>query len=723
MKKRLQCFIICFISFVGTSFSQSVNVQYLKEVPQAEYAAHMLKKALLKKGIAVKESKADYVISLSIDHGKLSKEAFSIINDGKRIIVTGGDERGLIYGSISISEDLGNGINLKNIKASSESPKLPFRAIKYDLPWDTYRHSSALDLHVETCKDLNYWEAFLDMMAENRFNALTLWNLHPYTYMIKAKNFPEASPFSNKELKEWQDLFHGIFRLAKERAIETYIVPFNIFVSPAFSKAHNVAIDNPVHDFHFGKADTSEIIRRYTRESVTQLLQEYPELTGMGLTHGEYMGGMTPKDRDEWMNETIIEGMRLANRKSKLVHRIPLSANTGSGGSTSIETEMITRKVIETEGDLEFIDGPIWADLKFNWSHAHTTPKLIKVHGGKMFDALFVPEPKNYKITWTARNEDFFCLRWGVPEFVRAHIAQNTPSYVGGYFLGSETYIPAKDYFTKTGTPVDWKYAFERQWLFYKIWGRLLYNPATSDDKFQAEFIRRYGKQAENLLQASSLAGKTPLRLGSLFDFTWDFTLYSEGFMALDNKVRRVEYISVDRLMNSPTADPDYVSVLDYVTTTSSGGSFAGNKITPPVLSQMLEQDCNKALDLVKNIQTSDNISLMYEVADIKAWANLGLHFAEKLKGAVALQNYKLKGHEENKKAAVSHLENALKYWDVVISITRPIYNDMPLVHYSEQDGKSWRENYNLLFHWEIIRPDVAKDVEFAKKLTFGSSN
>jgi len=723
MKKILVCFILIISGFTGVGFSQPVNLLYSKTQPQAAYAAGMLTKALVKKGITVKEAKADFVINLVLDSTKLEKEAYSIVNDGKEITVTAGDGRGLIYGSLSIAEELGNGINLKNIKSGNEKPHLPFRAIKYDLPWDTYRRSSALDLHVETCKDLKYWEAFLDMMAENRFNSLTLWNLHPYTYMIKAKNFPEASPFSDKELKDWQDLFHGILGLAKDRGIETYIFPFNIFVSPAFAKAHNVAMDNPEHDYFFGKADTSEIVRRYTRESVTQLLQEYPELTGMGLTHGEYMGGMSPKEREEWMSETIIEGMRLANRKVKLVHRIPLSSNTGSGGSTNIETERLTRKVIEAEGNLDFIDGPIWADLKFNWSHAHSTPKLVKVHGGKMYDALFNPVPEQYKITWTARNEDFFCLRWGVPEFVREHIALNTPPYVGGYFLGSETYIPAKDYFTKPGIKIDWKYAFERQWLFYKIWGRLLYNPATSDDKFQAEFTRRYGRQAQNLLQASSLAGKTPLRLGAAFDFTWDFMLYSEGFMALDPKVKRVEYISLDRLMKQPATDPDYVSVLDFVKATSSGGSFSSNKITPPVLAQMLEQDCNKALDLVKNIETSGNNSFMFEVADIKAWANLGLHFAEKLKGAVALQTYKVKGGEENKQIAIQHLQNALKYWDVVISITRPIYNDMPLVHYSEENGKPWRENDHLRFHWEKLRPDVAKDVEFAKNLTANSDN
>jgi hypothetical protein len=54
----------------------------------------------------------------------------------------------------------------------------------------------------------------------------------------------------------------------------------------------------------------------------------------------------------------------------------------------------------------------------------------------------------------------------------------------------------------------------------------------------------------------------------------------------------------------------------------------------------------------------------------------------------------------------------------MVISITRPLYNDMPLVHYSEQDGKSWEENDHLRFHWENLRPEVAKDIEVAKNAT-----
>jgi len=201
------------------------------------------------------------------------------------------------------------------------------------------------------------------------------------------------------------------------------------------------------------------------------------------------------------------------------------------------------------------------------------------------------------------------------------------------------------------------------------------------------------------------------LRLASLYDATWDFTLYGEGFLALIGDTTR--YISVDRLINHPTLDPDYVSVKEYISETLSGKSFESEKITPPVLVDMLEKDCQKALGLVDKIDVANNSSLMYEIADIKAWSYLGLHLAEKLKGALALETYRRAGGDQNKQEAIDYLETALKYWDEVIAITRPIYKDMPLTHYNH--GSHDRNDDNL-FHWALIRDEVANDIEIAKK-------
>jgi hypothetical protein len=680
-------------------------------MPQAVYASNKLQKALSENGYLITEDPAENTIGIdiSIDTIKLVREEYSLTNDGNSIKITGGDKRGMIYGCLELAEDIRNGVGIGDVKSRSEKPHYLLKAIKHNTSWYSYRPSSALDQHYETLRDPAYWEAFLDMMAENRFNSLAIFNLHPFVFMITPKNFPEASPFSAEEMEQWKHLHHEIMKMAAERAIDTYIVPFNIFVSEEFAKAHNVAKSN-FYPNYYCEGDTSEIVKKYMRECVTQVLQEYPELTGIGLTLGEGMAGMSPQQREKWMTETYIEGMKQGGRKSKLVHRIPFSSTKESLGATSVDLERLTRKSIEKEASQPFIDGPIFADLKYNWSHAHSTPKLVKVHGGEMFDTFYNPEPEGYKITYTARNEDFFALRWGVPDFVRAHIAENSQSYVGGYFVGSETYMPALDYFTAVTDKVDWKYAFERQWLFYKIWGRLLYNPGTSDDVFKAEFIRRYGSDGENLLQAFSLASSTQLRLASLYDCGWDFTLYGEGFLALQGD--STKYISVKTLMSHAPMAPDYVSIENYIKTINKGGSFPADKVTPPLLVKLLRQDCNKALKLVEDIDTKGNTALMYEVSDIRTWAYLGLHLAEKIEGAMELQKFYLNGNEKNRKESIKHLESALANWDKVIEITRPIYKDMPLAHYN---GSSYNRNDNNLFHWSRIRPEVAFDIEIAK--------
>ena len=702
--------IICYLA-TGIIWSQTVKIVHAEADPQVLYAVRKLSEELAKQGYSVTSQRDgyNYLISLDLDRNRLEAEAFSIIPEYKVITICGGDTRGMIYGTLELVETLRNGTQLEKIKAVEQKPNLEFRGIKYNLPWETYRPSSALDQHYETVRDLKYWEAFLDMMVENRFNVISLWNMHPYTFMVKSKNFPEASPWSDKEFADWQNFYCEIFRMAKERALDTYIVHWNIFVSREFAKAHNVAKVN-FYPHYFVPGDTSEIVSRYLRESVTQVLEEYPDLDGIGISHGEGMAGMTPLQRQKWVDDVLIAGMLEANRPVKLIHRVPFSSGTSSEPGVSINVEEITRIAMERLEDR--FEGPIWVEIKFNWSHGHSTPKLEKVHGGRLGDTYFIPAPKNYKITWQIRNEDFFALRWGVPDFIRQHIANNgRAEYVGGYFIGSETYIPALDYFTAVKEPVSWTWAFERQWLFYKLWGRLLYDPNTPDSVFQNEFTRRYGSKAKNLLEAYSLASSTQLRLASIYDSRWDFTLYGEGFLALQGEY--TNYISVDRLISQPTMASEYVSVKEYVETILKGGEFDTGRITPPDLAIMLERDNQEALRLVRNIDTYGNASLMYEVSDVIIWANLGLHLGEKLKGAVALYTYRLTGDEKFKQKAVEFLQEALNYWDKVVKISRPIYLDMRLTHYN---NNFFEANDDNLFHWALIRDEVARDLEIARK-------
>jgi hypothetical protein len=699
----------------GVAHALTIETVMRVETAPAMYAKRRLITAFAAPGFPQPPPGPRVVFELVVDP-KLGPEAFTIRADGRHITITGGDDRGLVYGALEARTQLASGVALEQLDATARTPRLAFRGLKFNTPWDSYRPSSALDQHYATVRDLEYWEAFLDMMVENRFNAISLWTMHPFTYMIRPRHFPEASRWSDQELADWQQLYRGIFQLAKERGLDTYVVFWSIFVSPEFARAHNPASKN-FYPHYYVEGDTSAITRRYLRESVTQMLEEYPELDGIGVSHGEGMAGMTPLQRQQFVDDVYIAGALDATRKRpvKLIHRVPFSSGLDSGPGVSTSVEQITRAAMEKLGAK--FSGPIWVEMKFNWSHGHSTPTLVKVHGGKLGDTYFKPAPTNYKVVWQVRNEDFFALRWGVPDFIRAHIAQNGDKdggqpYVGGYFVGSETYIPALDYFTAGAGPLDWKWAFQRQWLFYALWGRLLYDPLTPDSVFQQDFARRYGERGANLLRAYALASNTQMRLASLYDSRWDFTLYGEGFLALQGDYTR--YIGVDALIKQPTLDPRYVSVADYVQMLGEGRKPGAGAVTPPDLADALERDCREALALTGKIDVSGNASLMYEVADVQVWSNLGLHLAEKLRGAVALQRFRNSGGERaEREAAIAHLAKALGYWDEVIRITRPIYKDMKLTHYNHN---AFDANPDNLFHWARIRGEVAKDVEIARE-------
>ncbi|MCK9484944.1 MAG: glycoside hydrolase family 20 zincin-like fold domain-containing protein, partial [Candidatus Marinimicrobia bacterium] len=104
---------------------------------QSDYAVRMLRQALEESGYSIANQSAEFDIHLVIDTVRLSSEAFNIVSNKNQITITGGDGRGLIYGALALAEDIRNGIRINEIKAREETAKLPFRAIKFDLPWDT----------------------------------------------------------------------------------------------------------------------------------------------------------------------------------------------------------------------------------------------------------------------------------------------------------------------------------------------------------------------------------------------------------------------------------------------------------------------------------------------------------------------------------------------------------------------------------------------------------
>ncbi|TXE07219.1 hypothetical protein FUA26_13430 [Seonamhaeicola algicola] len=657
------------------------------------YGLNKLKNQLKKTKINLIETqqKNDAQLVINLNENIVKNDGYIINKTGTQTILTANNNRGIIYGLQDISEQITPNNNWKNITTKQTKSHYNFRAIKFNLPWFSYRKGKNLSLHYETCRDLKFWESFLDMMVENKFNVLSLWSLHPYIYMVQPKNFLNASPFTNKEFKEWQAFWKALFKMAKQRGIETYIVNWNIFVSEEFAQAYGAAEYSKDSGF-WGEGETNESIEKYTKEIVTQTINEYPNLTGIGITLGERMGGMTSQMRKDWINRTIIAGIKEANREAKLFYRAPLSAGLSSEGTVSKSTEILTREALENIG----LKNDVHLGFKFNWSHGHSSPKLSIVHGGILTDTYWKPKPKNYKGIYTVRNEDFFALRWAQPDFIRAFIGNNSQEYIDGTIIGSETYIPAKDYITKNEHRT-WNYAFERQWLFYKTWGNLLYNKTTPDTYFENALKKKFSiTETNKLLKAWKQASMNANRFASFHQGTWDATIYTEGFTTVGGK-----FIDINKFINHPVLDSSYVNIKDFV-----AGNYTKAHITPLKLAETTERESNEAINTAKFLKEKhpENKRLQIELNDIEAWGYFGLYFASKIRGGVALENYRTNNDKEQQKKAIQFLEFGLKqWWHYTNTLNRFNVDTMP-------------HQFNPKFSFSELLNDVQNDILIAKE-------
>jgi hypothetical protein len=646
--------------------------------------------------------KGKYKAFVEDELSDIKTDGYKILRQGDNIYVMGKTDRGCLYGIMDLREQLAADPDFGKIQEREINPALSFRAIKFNLPWAPYRPGPATDIHKETCRDLNYWESFLDMMVENRFNVLSLWSTHLFPYMIKAENYPESTPFNEKELENWKTFWRSLFKMARIRGIETYIVNWNIVVSPEFAANYGAKIYD----------DRSDLVIKYTRESITQIINEYEDLTGLGVTLADWMGNwgdnkMTPSEREDWIEATFVQGMKMANRKVKFIHRAVLAGDPKEMKRVIDKADLPDKAIVE---------------VKFNWSHGHSTPNLSITHAndqGTIMRDFWDPMPENYFIAWMIRNEDFFVLRWGNPEFIRNHIQINNHDYVEGYFIGSEGYIPAMDYSHVDHPDKSWNYAFEKQWLFYYLWGRLMYNPEETDNSLAQVFKQKYKNiDGDKMLEAYALASKVPLYIASFYKGTWDYTLYSEGFLApwqngFDDY--KSPFISIEELVRHETLDAGYLSIGQYCRQKVNNVSIDEKLTTPLALASDIQKECSSALKIIEDLRMHTNeATLISELDDLETWSYLGFYFADKIRAGVATELFNLSKQNQEKINATEYLEECIEHWSKIVQLTGERYKPMPYVSMGHHDPR-WPDF--TAFHWKYFLRDVEADLEYVKGL------
>ena len=241
------------------------------------------------------------------------------------------------------------------------------------------------------------------------------------------------------------------------------------------------------------------------------------------------------------------------------------------------------------------------------------------------------------------------------PDFIRQHIADA----MDGRTMSAATSwaprptSPRSTTSRRSNRPVAWKYAFERQWLFYKLWGRLLYDPATPDSVFAGRIhapLRREGAQP---LLARLCAGlEHPAAPGLAVRLALGLHAVQRR---LPGAAGRRDSLHRRRRAHQSA---DHGSGLRFGGRLREDDArrrlFGADRITP----RQARRRCSsataaRALELVQRIDIARQCLADVRSGRCEGLGQLGLHLAEKLRGAVALQNYR--AGDERRRSAGGH--------------------------------------------------------------------
>ena len=672
-----------------------MNIYYDEKDPRITFGVDKIVEALAGRGaLTARRRLTDLPAKVELDSIVISvaaadkdsppeAESFALTRSGPVVRAVGTDSRGAMYGALEIAEQIDLGCAdaiVGEIVEKTESPFLAMRGIKFNLPWEPYDSGDVFAANDQVCWDIDFWRRYIDMMAANRYNCLTLWSRHPFHLMFRLDKYPRTTALSDEQLRQNTRFFRQLFGHARDRGVDTFIITWCVDIIPQVIEG----LDLPPH---FADPRTSHAVRQgsepikdYFRECVKTVLLTYPKLTGIGTSGSEEMVGDTWV-REKWVAETYLEGVKLSGRTVPFIHR----TNGQSGRSVK-------------ELFVDEYPGQTYISWKYSNAHmySHPKPAFEKLWG--VWDEVDLDE---IKATYTVRNDDVHTLRWGDPEFVRAYVENMKRPYVHGFYWGADGYIWGTDFQHADVAHKRWTYDFERQWLQFALWGRVSYNPQLSEDVWRGRFRRRYGDAGDELYEGLKAGSKIIPAVSRLFWVNYDFEWYPEGCLS-GRGFKTIE----DFVDGKEMPGVGMVGIGQYVKDQAEGKTSGGT--TPRDIIDELTgaaERARAACEKLKGELSPEQLDgeLHCLLLDIEAWSHLGLYYREKFAAAVHLAAFRLTGDERLKAEAVELLERARDAWVALGAVWSRHYKPYLMTRTSKTFG------------WPLYLRQVEQDIELAK--------
>ncbi|SPE38586.1 conserved hypothetical protein [Candidatus Sulfopaludibacter sp. SbA3] len=432
---------------------------------------------------------------------------------------------------------------------------------------------------------------------------------------------------------------------------------------------------------------TADNLSAYTKAALRRFLNGFPELDAIqfrmhdesGLKHEEMAGF--------WHDVfSFIKAERPKLRIDLRVKDLP-DAVINDALDQGLQARVNTKYWMEQLG------------LPFHPTHVNTENQHDRRHGY----ADLLRYPQRYRVQWQVwTGGTTRLLLWGDPEYVR-RFAASARLYDGNSFEMNEMLA------TKMlGEPHDeqpipilneryryYDFEFERYWAFYRLWGRLTYNPQTAAEVWQSEFETRFGPQAGVHVMKALQAGSAVLPRIVAAAYRYQYFPTTRGWAEMNHQDSLPKFATAENSDIQQFENPrdEARSILH-----DSDTAMRRPQETSRWFAQTASEISSELALAQKAIGAKAGNEFLSTAADLKILAGLAQYYAARLPAAVAYNVYKEAGDTTAFDEAISGEKRAVKAWRGMAAAASDLYNDhLPFGARAVGFRQHWREELTLL--------------------------
>jgi hypothetical protein len=666
MKKKIIVLCLGLVMAVMAMAQQVCVITSKGASVREQYAAEYLKKKLTALGYEVTPKKGTRITLVNTGNGPA--EGYSITKGKKGdIVVSGNDAAGVIYGCVELADQIRHKGSL-DIEPVQETPGMVMRGTCIGLQKTVYLPGHAVYEYPYTPEnfpwfyDKEEWVKYLDMMVENKYNSLYLWNGHPFASLVKLKDYPFALEVDEETFKKNEEIFSFLTHEADKRGIWVIQMFYNIILSKPFADHYGLK----TQDRH---RPITPLISDYTRKSIAAFIEKYPNV-GLLVCLGEAMA--TIDDDVTWMKETIIPGIKDGLAAS--------GRATVLDGSQSGLPPIVLRSH-DTDGPLVLKESlPLYPNIYTMSKYTGESLTTYEPGGpwGETHQQLAAAAPVHIDNVHILANLEPW--RWSSPAFIEKTVqAMHRVHHSKGLHL-----YPQAAYW-------DWPYTadklpngerlkqLDRDWMWYQAWGRYAWNDQRGEDsEYWLKILMDYygikdRHTGQLVLEAYNESGEIAPKLLRRFGITEGNRQTLLLGMTMGQLVNPYKYTIYPGFYES--CGPQGEKLIEYVEKEFKAEKHQG-ELPLDIVDQCVEHGNNAARNVifaVQNVEKHQEEFLRF-ANDMFCYWKFAESFRAKVLAAQQVLNYKWTKDLKYLDNAVPLLEQSMALWHELVAFADSSY-------------------------------------------------